>query len=130
MIDLDYFKRFNDNYGHAVGDEVLQVFAQLVRNSLREEDLIARFGGEEFILLLNQCDLATLHHCVERIRVTLQRLHLPSLPADINCTMSAGLCLVSSGDELGACIDMADEALYLAKEAGRNCSVVHKAAYA
>lgn len=130
MIDLDHFKRFNDGYGHAVGDEVLQIFAQVVRDSLREEDMIARFGGEEFIVLLNSCDLATLHHCVERIRLNLQDTRFPSLPADVTCTLSAGLCLINPGDEISACIRLADDALYQAKEAGRNCSVVHQDAYA
>ena len=129
MIDLDNFKRINDRHGHAVGDEVLQGFARLLTESLREEDMVARFGGEEFILLLNNCDLATLHHCVERIRLTLQATPFPSLPEGVICTLSAGLCLVRPNDDLSVCIDQADEALYQAKGTGRNRSNVHQDAY-
>jgi len=120
LIDLDHFKRINDRFGHAVGDEVLRGFAELARANLRGDDLIARFGGEEFILVLGNSDLATLTHCVERIREAFSRVHFAGLPEDMFCTLSAGLCLIRADDDLEKCIQQADQALYLAKENGRN----------
>lgn len=130
LIDLDHFKRINDLYGHSAGDEVLQGFARIARANLRGEDMVARFGGEEFVLLLNNCDLPTLQHCVERIRLSLARTAFPSLPDEVYCTMSAGLCLIQPEDSLELRISQADEALYRAKAGGRNCSQTHHDAYA
>ena len=130
LIDLDHFKRINDLYGHAAGDEVLQKFAQLAKEKLRGDDLIARFGGEEFILLLGNSDLATLHHCLERIRIAFAELSFPSLPDDVTCTLSAGLSLIHGGDDLEHRINEADQALYQAKDDGRNRCQAHRAAYA
>ena len=130
MIDLDHFKRINDQYGHAVGDQVLQEFARIARSNLRGNDIVARFGGEEFVLLLDNCDLATLHHCVERIRQGLAAHAFTSLPEDVRCTLSAGLCLIHPEDNLEWRLSQADEALYQAKNSGRNCTRTHEEAYA
>ncbi|WP_256582183.1 GGDEF domain-containing protein [Pseudomonas sp. MYb185] len=130
LIDLDHFKRINDLYGHSAGDEVLQGFARIVRSSLRGEDIVARFGGEEFILLLSHCDLPTLQHCVERIRLALAAFRFPALPEEVYCTLSAGLCLIHPEDDLEWRISQADEALYRAKAGGRNCTQTHHEAYA
>ena len=120
LIDLDHFKRVNDLYGHAAGDEVLQGFATLARESLRDGDLVARFGGEEFVILLNNTDLGALHQCLERIRTRFAELQFPSLPEGIHCTFSAGLSLVRQEDDLEMRLNDADQALYLAKASGRN----------
>ncbi|EZQ19285.1 hypothetical protein CF98_02100 [Halopseudomonas bauzanensis] len=130
LIDLDHFKRINDLYGHSAGDEVLQGFARIARANLRGEDMVARFGGEEFVLLLSNCDLSSLQHCVERIRLNLARTSFPSLPDEVYCTLSAGLCLIQPEDSLELRISQADEALYRAKAGGRNCSQTHQDAYA
>ncbi|WP_165443856.1 sensor domain-containing diguanylate cyclase [Pseudomonas jilinensis] len=130
LIDLDHFKRINDLYGHAVGDEVLQRFAQLARDKLRSDDVIARFGGEEFIILLSNCDLETLHQCVERIRQAFAKLQFSGLPEDYSCTLSAGLSVVRPEDDLEERINQADQALYQAKQGGRNRCTTHQAAYA
>ncbi|PCC97492.1 sensor domain-containing diguanylate cyclase [Halopseudomonas pelagia] len=130
LIDLDNFKRINDCHGHATGDEVLQGFARLASKSLRDQDMIARFGGEEFILLLNNADLATLHQCVDRLRNAFASTQFEGLPEGEHCTFSAGLCLIAAEQDLEARIHQADEALYRAKEAGRNRSETHEAAYA
>ncbi len=130
LMDLDHFKQINDTYGHAAGDEVLQRFAHLVRDNLREEDLVARFGGEEFILLLDKTDLGTLQHCVERIRTAFAGIEFTQLPEGSRCTFSAGLALVRAGDNLEARILQADQALYSAKEHGRNRCEVHESVYA
>ena len=130
LIDLDHFKRINDLYGHSAGDEVLQSFARIVRTSLRGDDMVARFGGEEFVVLLGNCDLTTLQHCVERIRLTFANARYPSLPEGVQCTMSTGLCLIHPEDSIELRISQADEALYRAKASGRNCSSTHPAVYA
>ncbi len=130
MIDLDHFKRINDQYGHAVGDQVLQEFARIARRNLRGNDIVARFGGEEFVLLLDNCDLATLHHCVERIRQELAADVFSTLPDDVRCTLSAGICLIHPEDDLEWRLSQADDALYAAKNSGRNCTRTHEEAYA
>lgn len=130
LIDLDHFKAINDSYGHAAGDEVLQRFAQLARENLREEDLVARFGGEEFILLLNKTDLPMFQQCVERIRETFARVRFDHLPPESRQTFSAGLTMVKAGDCLEKRILQADQALYRAKESGRNRCETHESAHA
>lgn len=130
LIDLDHFKRINDLYGHSAGDQVLQEFARIARANLRGNDMVARFGGEEFVLLLDNCDLATLHHCVERIRQGLANHASTALPADVRCTLSAGICLIHPEDDLEWRISQADQALYQAKAEGRNCTRAHEEAYA
>lgn len=130
LIDLDHFKRINDLYGHSAGDQVLQEFARIARSNLRGDDMVARFGGEEFVLLLDNCDLATLHHCVERIRQGLANHPFTVLPAGVHCTLSAGICLIHPEDDLEWRINQADQALYQAKADGRNCTRAHEEAYA
>jgi len=120
LIDLDHFKRINDLYGHAAGDEVLQGFAKLATDSLREGDLVARFGGEEFVILLSNTDLDILYQCLERIRVSFAKAHFPSLPEGVNCTLSAGLSMIHQEDDLEVRLNNADQALYTAKNSGRN----------
>ncbi|TVP88624.1 MAG: GGDEF domain-containing protein [Pseudomonadaceae bacterium] len=122
IIDLDHFKQVNDTYGHGVGDKVLQSFAQIARESLRDHDLLGRFGGEEFIVLIHQADANLLNQCVERIRQRFSQTSFAGLPEDYRCTLSAGLCLIRPGDKLEERISLADQALYAAKEAGRNRS--------
>lgn len=129
LIDLDHFKRINDLYGHAAGDEVLQGFASLAKESLRDADLVARFGGEEFVILLSNTDLGALHQCMERIRDNFARLQFPSLPEGVHCTLSAGLNLIRQEDDLEVCLNDADQALYLAKNTGRNRCEHHQPDY-
>ena len=129
MIDLDHFKRINDLHGHSTGDKVLQEFARIARDNLRGKDMVARFGGEEFVLLLDNCDLATLHHCVERIRQGLASHFFSTLPDGVRCTLSAGICLIHPEDDLDWRLKQADEALYRAKAEGRNRTRAHEAAY-
>lgn len=129
LIDLDHFKRINDLYGHSAGDNVLEGFARIARTNLRGNDMVARFGGEEFVLLLDRCDLAALHHCVERIRQGLASHTFEALPDEVKCTLSAGICMIHPEDSLDWRISQADEALYRAKREGRNCTRAHEAAY-
>ncbi|MCC7545375.1 MAG: diguanylate cyclase [Aquabacterium sp.] len=124
LLDVDHFKRINDTYGHNVGDEVLHRFAQVLEGALRDTDILALWGGEEFLLLLNDttADLASI--ALERARTML--LEAPLVPShpQIHITFSAGMTGYTDGELLHACIERADKALYRAKEQGRNCTVI------
>ncbi len=125
LIDLDHFKRINDSHGHGVGDEVLRHFALEMSHALRETDVLARWGGEEFLLLLN--DTTTEEACagLERVRDIVNAAVLaPSTPA-LRPTFSAGLTRFHHTERLNVCIERADRALYEAKAQGRNRTFVH-----
>lgn len=121
LIDLDHFKRINDVYGHAVGDQVLQAFAHIARACLRETDIVARYGGEEFVLLLPHCSAQQLSVCCERLRRAFAEAELAAvvLPGS-HLSLSAGMTLLNKGDDLDAALHRADQALYRAKHGGRN----------
>ncbi|MCX8164707.1 MAG: GGDEF domain-containing protein [Aquificaceae bacterium] len=121
VMDIDHFKRINDTYGHEAGDIMLKSFAEILRKSIRQSDMPARFGGEEFVLLMPNTNLQQGKVVAERIRVSFQNNFIIYDGNEINTTLSGGLVSfspnVESIDEL---IKMADEALYKAKESGRN----------
>ena len=125
LIDLDHFKRINDTYGHAAGDDVLRHFAEIARFTLRDTDVLARWGGEEFLLMLPDtgADMGALS--IERIRTSLR--HAPLVPelAELHVTFSAGLIEFTPGDQIRTAIEHADQALYQAKSDGRNCTRVY-----
>lgn len=123
MIDLDYFKRFNDNYGHSGGDIVLKGVADTVRNSIRSSDLLFRFGGEEFLLLLSETAMDGALDIAEKIRAAIACLSLycgkERLP---RITASFGVaCYPKHGKDGLTLLNAADAALYSAKVQGRNC---------
>ncbi len=122
MLDLDHFKQINDRYGHLAGDYVLREVAQVIRESMRAEDLVARDGGEEFVVALpvSAPDLAIDR--AERIRSSLEERGIPAAGTEIRVTVSIGLAVGQLGrpnSEL-ALIEAADRALYQAKSDGRN----------
>ncbi len=119
LIDLDHFKRINDSYGHAAGDQVLQAFAANAESCLRETDVLARYGGEEFVLLIPYCTEQQLIECCERVRESFARVQLNELP-DACLSLSIGMTLLQWGDNLDDALHRADQALYLAKRSGRN----------
>ena len=122
MFDVDYFKRINDNYGHDVGDRVLQLIAEITRKEMRSSDVLARFGGEEFIALLEDTQLQDCLMIAERIRCSIQKqvMYINS-DQKIQFTISIGIAeLESPQQELEDLIKHADIALYEAKKAGRN----------
>ena len=126
-IDVDHFKRINDTHGHGVGDEVLREFAATLQRALRDTDVLARWGGEEFLLLINDTspDLAIIG--VDRARELLAASPLlPHMP-DLKVTFSAGLTGYDDVEELSACIERADRALYRAKSEGRDRTVIDDA---
>lgn len=119
LIDLDHFKRINDSYGHAAGDQVLQAFAVRAEDCLRESDVLARYGGEEFVLLIPQCDEQQLIECCERVRQSFAQVQLEAMPG-VSLSLSIGMTLLERGDNLDDALQRADQALYLAKRSGRN----------
>jgi two-component system cell cycle response regulator len=127
LLDLDHFKAVNDTYGHATGDDVLREFAGCIQRVIRSIDLAARFGGEEFVVLMPETSAADAAGVAERLRIATEEMALPVQGSDavINVTTSIGVCSSLGKDDTGAeMIRRSDEALYAAKNAGRNRVVV------
>jgi two-component system, cell cycle response regulator len=121
MLDLDNFKSLNDTYGHLVGDGVLRAVAQQVGRLLRVEDLLARFGGEEFVILARGAGKTAAAKLAERVRVSVERL--PFDKDGLNVTVSIGIASLTElepHEAEDALIDLADRRLYTAKDGGRN----------
>lgn len=120
MLDLDHFKRINDNYGHLAGDKVLKIIATVLRKRLRGTDFIARFGGEEFVLLMPGTVPAVGAKLLESLRAAVEAcpFHFKSEPVTI--TISMGLTAFKPGEHSDLVLKRADQALYRAKHAGRN----------
>lgn len=125
LLDIDHFKRINDQYGHAVGDEVLVAIARLCQAQLREVDVFARFGGEEWALLLPETDVDQAFEVVERLRRGVARTPIAVAGLTLPITVSAGLTTWQGHqDTIELMLSRADQALYAAKAAGRNCTVI------
>lgn len=122
MFDLDYFKAINDAFGHKTGDQVLQRFASLCRESLRDSDLLARLGGEEFVILFPETTCTEAHEVAERIRTSVAAATLASPHGElIRFTTSIGITELAEEDPaIDALLSRADSALYEAKRSGRN----------
>ena len=121
LLDLDYFKRVNDVHGHACGDEFLVAVANLLKKSVRDQDVIARWGGEEFILLLPETDLEEAAGLAERLRNAIAGMRLHRDGAEVGITASFGVAQRSANQRsLDALISTADDYLYQAKDLGRN----------
>ncbi len=120
ILDLDHFKEINDTWGHAAGDAVLAELARRIQDEVRGCDLVFRYGGEEFILLLAATDRAGACRAAERIREAVMREPVAWEGVEIPVTASLGVASLRPGDDATALFKRADEALYEAKEAGRN----------
>jgi len=123
MIDLDHFKRINDTYGHAVGDEALKMVAAIGRATLRRIDMFARYGGEEFVIALPETSLEQALQVAERLRLTLNETPITTETEakPLYMTVSIGLTVTGPGSaDLNTLLKQADEALYQAKDNGRN----------
>lgn len=125
MIDVDHFKHINDQYGHAVGDQVLQALAIRLQECTRGGDILARYGGEEFVVLMPQANLDKAMHLAERMRLEVEAQPVATSRGDLPVAISVGVStLIAEQDqEIDAMVDRADQALYQAKQAGRNCVI-------
>jgi diguanylate cyclase (GGDEF)-like protein len=122
VIDLDYFKKINDNYGHAIGDRVLIALSESLQQIVRGSDWVARWGGEEFLVVL-YTDLEGAKVALERIREGIAQLSVPTDMPDkpeLSFTTSIGFTLAIANDTIHTSVDRADKALYTAKREGRN----------
>ncbi|NMH60982.1 sensor domain-containing diguanylate cyclase [Alteromonas ponticola] len=129
LIDIDHFKRINDGFGHSKGDEVLKAVAAVLKRGARRSDIIARWGGEEFLILLPETSEAQATQHAERLRQQIEKIELTSPGGAIKFTASFGVCGTIDGmfsktklrdDDLETIINVADEALYQVKASGRN----------
>jgi diguanylate cyclase len=120
VMDIDHFKRINDNYGHLAGDKVLKIVASELSSRLRKTDFIARFGGEEFVLLIPSTPVDGGRQMVETLRAAVAAcpFHFKNEPVTI--TLSAGLTAFAAGESADKVFERADQALYSAKRGGRD----------
>ena len=120
QMDIDHFKNINDTYGHAVGDKALQTFAEVVQDNIRSSDVLSRWGGEEFVLLLSDTDIEGALLTLNRVRLAVQNACVAGVAETLQMTVSIGLAAHVPGEGFEATLDRADKALYCAKRAGRN----------
>jgi len=124
MVDIDWFKNVNDTYGHQIGDEVLQGFAQVLNRHIRNTDLLGRYGGEEFLIIFSHMTQKMASEITEKIKYDIANTHFSS--EQINITASFGIAESRKNCEYKGIIRLADKALYQAKDSGRNCIVCHQ----
>lgn len=121
MIDIDHFKQVNDTYGHAVGDQVLRAVAERCRCNLREVDVLGRYGGEEFVVLLPETELEAARQAAERLRRQVGQTSISTDQAPVTITLSLGVATLGAEcADLAGLLECADQMLYAAKQAGRN----------
>jgi diguanylate cyclase (GGDEF)-like protein len=125
MLDVDHFKCFNDTHGHVAGDEALKHVADLLRTQSRETDVVARFGGEEFVVIFAGASLNSIKQRAERMRMAIADNPLKLHEQQFIISASAGLAELREGDDVEALLKRADAAMYAAKAAGRNCLFWH-----
>ena len=127
MIDMDSFKSVNDSYGHQAGDTMLKALAVLLTEKTRKSDVVCRYGGEEFLIMMNGVSGQLEYDLVENIRIAFESLTTRHDNIEIRVTLSAGVaCYPDHGDEAWNIIRLADEAMYHAKSTGRNRVVMHQ----
>lgn len=124
MLDIDHFKRVNDTHGHDIGDQALIAVAEVLKNGVRSMDILARWGGEEFLVLLPETNMTGATLIAERIRQQVSQIKLPKIPEGL--TISIGLREAKPGMELKTATSLVDQALYQAKADGRNRVVCHE----
>ena len=120
MVDVDHFKKFNDTHGHLAGDEVLRGVAEVLNSTVRNADVVARFGGEEFAIIMPGTDLKTAGPMAEKARAAIEAAEFAFEGTTLKVTASEGVAQVMSGDDISSLVRRADEALYASKNAGRN----------
>ncbi|NWJ48211.1 MAG: GGDEF domain-containing protein [Chloroflexi bacterium] len=120
LIDIDYFKKVNDNYGHDIGDQVLKMVAKTIANNVRVTDFVGRWGGEEFVVVLHNMDQERLIAISEKIRALVGKAQLHTLHGEIKVTISIGAALNSTNDTPDSLFERIDKLLYQSKSEGRN----------
>ncbi|QIR14614.1 GGDEF domain-containing protein [Shewanella aestuarii] len=125
LIDIDHFKKFNDTYGHLIGDKVLSYVALALKNAVKGDDFVARYGGEEFIIMLPNTQLDDAVSIAEKIRQRIAEKQL-TIGKEVKqslglITVSIGIAAFRTGDDIDTLLARADEQMYLAKSSGRNC---------
>lgn len=123
IFDLDFFKNINDTYGHQIGDEVLKDISQVVLGNVREHDIVVRWGGEEFLILLPETSLEGSLNVAQKIRMEIEDKEFSS--KNLKLTASFGIASLKDGDDESTLLERTDEALYEAKKSGRNKVVVN-----
>ncbi len=126
VLDIDFFKKINDNYGHSAGDKTLQVIAKALKKSIRKTDFLARFGGEEFIMLMPHSDLEQVIVPLEKLRKTIKAIPFKFKNKNVTITISIGATQLKANDTFQEAFDRADSALYEAKNNGRDRLVIKK----
>lgn len=124
LLDIDYFKEINDRFGHLAGDKALRLIARTIKKSLRETDFVARFGGEEFVILLLNVSGEHLNRPLETLREEIRKIPFRFKEERVTITASIGATLLRAGDSTTSALERADQALYRAKHAGRNQLVI------
>lgn len=121
IADIDHFKIINDTYGHDAGDSVLKAVAEIFKNNTRKQDVVARWGGEEFLFLLPETSGDSAYKVAEKIRSAIEQAHIKEHCGKIHVTMTFGVCEFVLKLSVDGTIRMADNALYNGKMKGRNC---------
>lgn len=120
MIDIDNFKRFNDAYGHDIGDEVLQVVSKTILYQLKQKDVVIRYGGEEILVILLDVDQEAMFSVAETLRILIHQSNLRETEFEEKISVSIGATLLGQDEKLSTCITRADQAMYKAKKSGKN----------
>ncbi|MDD2688563.1 MAG: GGDEF domain-containing protein, partial [Candidatus Omnitrophica bacterium] len=121
IVDLDYFKKYNDHYGHLVGDVILREVTKEIKENIRQVDFMGRYGGEELSIVLTETDKEKAGFAAERIRQAIESKSIRAYDEDLKITVSIGLATFpDDSPDIQGLIERGDEALYIAKEAGRN----------
>lgn len=121
MADIDHFKKYNDHYGHLVGDAILRETSRTIKENLRQIDFMGRYGGEEFLIILTMTDKEQAKFAAERIRQAVEHKHIKAYDEDLKVTISIGISTFpADANDTPLLIDRADGALYQAKHKGRN----------
>jgi diguanylate cyclase len=125
LVDVDYFKKLNDQHGHLAGDQMLAAMGKALRTAIRREDAVARYGGEEFAMLLPHTSLEQAVHVAQNVREAVARISVDHKGHQLGVTASAGFATIQPDELAELLIHRADAALYAAKDAGRDCAFLH-----